>query len=188
MSVPAFLEVQEFPSSRMKETVSAAVYSVIVFFLPLALGQGGLPQQFVTGIVVNLFLMLAALNLRGWKILFVVMLPAFAVIDRSLILHNWASLPPQLIFLPFVWAANGLLVFLVKYFYLFRKANKWLVLFAACAAKALFLFLVAALFIALKAVPGSFYTAMGLIQFYTAAIGGFAAVLFQIIYFKVIVR
>lgn len=186
--LPAFAGMQEFSLDAKTETLWTVISTAAVFFFPLAVGQESLPAQFATGIVVNLFLFFAALNLRGWKPLLMVLVPAFAVVDRNLILQNWASLPLQLAFLPFVWAANALLVFLVKYLFLFRKTNKWIVLFAACAAKALFLFLTAALFVALKAAPASFYTVMGLFQLYTALTGGVLAYLFQAIYFKAIIR
>lgn len=186
--LPAFADTQEYPLGAKSETVWAVIFSSVVFFFPLAVGQDSIPAQFATGIVVNLFLFLAALNLRGWKPLIVLLLPAFAVIDRSLVLHHWASLPLQFMILPFVWAANALLVFLVKYLYLYRKKNKWLVLCASCAAKALFLFAVATVFTALKAAPPAFTTAMGLFQFYTALAGCFFAIVFQVIYHKMIIR
>lgn len=185
---PDFLNETEFNLPAGRETVWAIIYSVAVFIVPLAVGQNGLPQQTLTGMVVNFFLALAALNLRGWKILWVILLPAFAIIDRGLILRDWAVLPQQLLFLPFVWAANGLMVFLIKYYYVHKKTNRWLVLAAACAAKALCLFLIAAVLVTLRMAPESSHTVMGLFQFYTAVIGVLLAYIFQTVYFKIIIR
>ena len=77
--------------------------------------------------------------------------------------------------IPFIWIGNSILVYAFKKFNLALKVNKWVTLVIGTLLKAGFLFGIAFLLVKLSILPTPFLTAMGIMQVYTALLGGVVA-------------
>ena len=73
--------LQDYALSHVYENVEMVVYSLVCFFTPFFIGH---PQIFV-GIVVNAALITAALNLKGYRILPVIILPSLGALSRGIL-------------------------------------------------------------------------------------------------------
>ncbi len=165
----AYLNKNDYNIGFIQENIEMVIYSIVCFFVPLFIGH---PQLFV-GVIVNSSLILAALNLRNYKLLPIILLPSIGVLSRGIIFGPFTVF--LLYMLPFIWIGNSLLVYVFKLLNLERKINKWITLLAGSFIKALFLFGVAYLLVNLGIIPNIFLKTMGLFQFYTAIAGGFVA-------------
>ncbi|MFH1683048.1 MAG: hypothetical protein ABIA37_04590 [Candidatus Woesearchaeota archaeon] len=165
-----FLQVQDYPLTFLQENIEMFSYSLLAFFVPLLMGH----PQFVVGTMVNAALVLAALNLKGAKLLPVILLPSLGVLSRGMIFGPFTIF--LLIMIPFIWIGNSLLVFSIKEFYLRRKYNKYLSLGIGISFKVAFLFSMACVLVKASILPVLFLTAMGLTQVYTAVAGSALAV------------
>ncbi len=164
---------QEYRLSRIQEYVEMAIYSVIAFSLPFLLGH----EQLLVGSVVNCALVLAALNLKGARLLPVVILPSIGAYLAGLIFG--AASTALLYMIPFIWVGNAVIVLCIKYFVLDKKTNRIAALGIGATAKAAFLFLSALALLTFGMVPAAFLTAMGIFQLATALAGGVAALAIQ---------
>lgn len=164
---------QDYSLTRIQEYVEMALYATISFSLPFLLGH----EQLLVGSVVNCALVLAALNLKGSRLLPVIILPSIGAYLAGLIFG--ASSPALLYMLPFIWAGNALFVLAMKWLVLDRKANRAAALGIGATAKAAFLFLSALALLSLSVVPAAFLAAMGVFQLATALAGGAAALAIQ---------
>ncbi len=165
---------QEYSLTRLQEYVEMLVYATISFSLPFLLGH----EQLLVGAAVNCALVLAALNLKGARLLPVIILPSIGAFLAGLVFG--AASPALLYMIPFIWAGNAVLVLSIKYFVLDKKTNRFAALGFGAAAKALFLFLSAFALLSFGMVPVAFLTAMGIFQLATAAMGGAAALGIQV--------
>jgi len=164
---------QEYALSTVRETVEMVIYAEIAFFIPFLLAH----PQILVGTIVNAALVLSALNLRGAKLLPVILLPSLGVVAAGLV---FSSLTPFLFYLiPFIWIGNSVLVLVFKKLRVAEKMKYWKVLLAGAAAKTLFLFGSAFALVSLGFIPAPFLTAMGIIQLQTALLGGALAFVVQ---------
>ena len=160
---------QEYTLSLAQEYVEMILYSVVAFSLPFILGH----EQLLVGSVVNCALVLAALNLRGARLLPVIILPSVGVILAGMVFGSQSAL--LIYMLPFIWLGNTMLVFAVKELALSRKRNRLAALGAGASAKTAFLFSAAFVLLLFGLVPVQFITAFGIFQLATALCGGTAA-------------
>ncbi len=160
---------QDYFLKYKAELIELLLYTAICFFLPLFVGH----PQIVVGIMVNAMLITAALNVKGYKLLPVVIAPSLAVLSRGIIFGPFTIFLIYMV--PFIWIGNIIIVYAFKEMNLHRKVNKWLTILAGSLAKALFLFAAAFLLVLLNIIPTLFLTTMGLFQFYTAIAGGIIA-------------
>ena len=164
-----YINKSEFEFSNVRENVEMFIYTFIAFMVPFTLGH---PQQ-VVGIIVNAALVFAALNLKGYKLIPVIVMPSIAVLLRGLIFGPYTI---YLVFMiPFIWIGNAVLVLWMKKFAYGLKKNKVMSLAVGIAVKVVFLFGAAYLLVSLGVVPAIFLTTMGMLQLITAVIGGGAA-------------
>jgi len=171
--ISASLFQQEYSLPRIQEYVEMMVYATISFSLPFLLGH----EQLLVGAVVNCALVLAALNLKGARLLPVIILPSIGAYLAGLIFGVASS--ALLCMLPFIWIGNAVLVLSIKYFVLDKKTHRVAALGIGAAAKAAFLFLSAFALLSFGMVPAAFLTAMGIFQIATALLGGSAALVLQ---------
>ena len=164
---------QEYQLSRVQEYAEMALYAVIAFSLPFLLGH----EQLLVGSVVNCALVLAALNLKGARLLPVIILPSIGAYLAGLVFG--VASPALLYMIPFIWVGNAVLVLCIKYFVLDKKTNRFAALGFGAAAKAAFLFISALALLSFSMVPAAFLTAMGIFQLVTALTGGVAALALQ---------
>jgi hypothetical protein len=157
---------------KTTELIEFLVYAAVAFFVPFALGH----PQFLVGTIVNASLVLAALNLKGQKILPIVLLPSMAVMARGLIFGPFTLFLVYMV--PFIWIGNFVLVYLVT------KAKKTslsriFTLVSGALLKSGFLYASAILLIGLGILPKIFAVSMGVTQLYTALLGGGIALSIQ---------
>jgi len=156
-----YVNEQEYDISNVVENVEMVIYSSLAFLLPFLMGH----PQIVVGIGVNAALVLAALNLRGVKLLPVIIFPSLGVLARGLI---FGPMTIYLVYMiPFIWVGNAILVYFVKRFMNSRiKASIY-----GSIVKSLFLFAIAAPLVLLNVLPKPFLIAMGPLQAFTAITG-----------------
>jgi hypothetical protein len=160
---------QDYSLSRIQEYIEMSLYAAIAFSLPFVLGH----EQLLVGSAVNCALVLAALNLRGARLLPVIILPSIGAFLAGMVFGAASS--ALFYMLPFIWAGNAILVLCIKYAVLDIKANRVAALGLGAAAKASFLFIAAFALLSLGLVPAAFLLAMGIFQLATALAGGAAA-------------
>ncbi|MGV8168449.1 MAG: hypothetical protein ACP5N3_00165 [Candidatus Nanoarchaeia archaeon] len=153
----------------MQQYVELFIYSALAFLVPFTLGH----PQLIVGILVNAALVLAALNLKDYKLLPVIMLPSIAVLSRGMIFGPFTIFLIYMI--PFIWIGNIILVYAFKELKLKRKMNSIVTLIIGAGAKTLFLFLCALLLVKTGMIPAPFLVSMGVLQLYTALLGGILA-------------
>ena len=110
---------QEYSLTRLQEYVEMLVYATISFSLPFLLGH----EQLLVGAAVNCALVLAALNLKGARLLPVIILPSIGAFLAGLVFG--AASPALLYMIPFIWVGNAVLVLCIKYFVLDKKTNRF---------------------------------------------------------------
>jgi len=163
------INLQDYILSNSLQYIEMVIYSVAAFFIPFFIGH----PQIAVGIIVNAMLIVSALNLKGWKLAPIIILPSIAMLARG------ALFGPFTIFLiymiPFIWVGNLILVLSFKGFKLRLKQNYWLTLVLGAFFKSGFLFLSAFVLYYFGLIPVVFLIAMGIMQIVTAIFGGVAA-------------
>ena len=168
-----FWSKTEYDLSFVRENIEMVIYTAVCFFIPFLLGH---PQLFV-GVVVNASLVMAAMNLKGYKLLPVIIAPSLGVLSRGLIFGPFTVF--LLYMIPFIWVGNMILVMAFKWLRLKHNMNRWVVLAIGGGVKAAFLFTIAYILVSLGVLPALFTTVMGIIQLTTAILGGVAALSVQ---------
>ena len=172
MTTDSFVSKYDYKLNILQENIEFLIYSLICFFVPFLFSH-----QFAVGIVVNCTLILAALNLKNYKMIPAIIFPSLGVLAAGAVFGNFTNYLVYLI--PVIWIGNTILVFSMKYLYLQKNISRWVVLLIGASAKALFLFTSAYIFFSFEIVPKIFLTTMGLYQLYTALIGGIFAISIQ---------
>lgn len=165
--------LQDYVLTNSYQYFEMIVYTAVCFFLPLFMGH---PQIFV-GIIVNTMLIASALNIKGYRLLPVIIAPSLGALSRGVLFGPFTIFLVYMI--PFIWIGNAILVFSFKWLKLKLKKNYWLTLIIGSLLKSGFLFLIAYILYSLNILPVIFLTAMGLVQLATAVGGGIAAYGFQ---------
>ncbi|MEM4755887.1 MAG: hypothetical protein QW594_02025 [Candidatus Woesearchaeota archaeon] len=163
-----FIEKRDYVWQQVHEHYQLIGMTLIAFLLPMFLSH----PQLVVGSVINMLLFLAAFQMKGIKILPLIIAPSigaalYGVLFGPLTIYLFY-------FIPFIWLANAILV----YGYKLLRHHRYGVLAAGISvilAKSALLASVAIIFIALGLVPGVFLVAMGAMQLLTASLGFFAA-------------
>lgn len=161
--------LQEYKLGHIAENFEMIVYSAVCFFLPLFIGH----PQIVVGIVVNTMLITSALNLKGYKLLPVILLPSLGALSRGVLFGPFIIYLVYMI--PFIWIGNAILVYTFKWLKLHLQKNYLLTMIVGAGLKSGFLFLSALVLFKLGIIPVMFLTAMGIVQLTTALGGGVAA-------------
>lgn len=174
--------------------VSDAIQTIIIFLLALLVPSflGQLIQsifgktsviasnsQLIVGSIVNTCLIVAALNLKGWKkILGVVTMPSISTILSGYV-FNAATTVYMICMIPAIWIGNFVLVYSFKSIMINKNKNYFLAGLVGIIAK---VFIIFAFFLVIKGIvnmPDKIATnlqkAMSLTQCITATIGTFIA-------------
>jgi hypothetical protein len=177
--------LNQFVNRRMYDTSKAVEYAefgaltAIAVLVPLLLGQ----PQLLVGSAVNFMLIMAAINVRGWKkILPLIVLPSVAAVAGGFLFGPFTIFLVYMV--PFIWVGNAILVFVFKYLYVTKGKNYAITLLIAAGLKAGFLFATALLLINLSILPLIFAMAMGVMQIVTAIVGGFLVFPVNLAYHK----
>jgi hypothetical protein len=172
-SISSSLFQQEYSLSRIQEYAETFLYAAVAFSLPFVIGH----EQLLVGSAVNCALVLAALNLRGARLLPIIILPSIGAFLAGMVFGAASSALFYMV--PFIWAGNAILVICIKYIVLDRKASRLYALGIGAAAKSSFLFIAAFALLSFGMVPSAFLTAMGVFQLATVLAGGAAALCLQ---------
>ena len=164
---------QDYHLVYRQELFEMIIYIVVSFFLPFLIGH----PQVIVGVVVNALLITSALNVKGVKLLPVIIAPSLGALSRGILFGPFTIFLIYMI--PSIWIGNSIIVYCFKYFNLYKKLNYTLTLIIGSLLKAGFLFAIAYLLVSMKILPTLFLTTMGLFQLYTAIAGGILAFGFQ---------
>lgn len=142
----------------------------IIYFLgfsvPLLVPQ----PQLITGTIINSLFFIASERLNKKALYLVLALPSLGAISRSVLFG------PQTLFLfyflPFIWIGNYLQV---NIFALTKQQNYLVRVLSSALIKSILLFVAANIYYRAHVVPQIFITAMGVVQFSTACLGGLLA-------------
>ncbi len=162
------LETQSQKIVKTREIAEFLIISVAALMIPFSLGH----PQLLVGILVNATIVLAALNLKNWQILPILLLPSIGVLSRGLV---FGPLSIFLVYMvPFIWLGNLILGYSIR-----GAKYKWLGLIIGAVLKMAFLYSIAIILIKLHVLPKPFAISMGMIQLYTALAGGVLALSIQ---------
>lgn len=146
-------------------------------------------SQIIVGSIVNTALIIAGLNLKGWKkLVLVATLPSLSAIGSGYI---FGSLTKVTIFMiPGIWLGNFSLMILMKYLYANKKINYALSAIISIIVKVAFIFGVLNIWMVASVLPNKGMVAdtlrnsMGLTQAITATIGAVISILIIKLGFK----
>jgi len=162
-----FLQKQNLKQILLNEKVQLAVVYILAFTVPFIFKQ----PQLLIGSIINFILIFSVSRYGVKKILPLLFLPSLASFLNGLLFGVFT--PYLLYLLPFIILSNLILVLTVKYVRI-----KYLNIVVASLLKACFLFSATYILFNTIHIPEIFLTTMGIIQLYTALIGGFLASLF----------
>ncbi|MFH2028318.1 MAG: hypothetical protein ABIJ08_04230 [Nanoarchaeota archaeon] len=167
------INLNEYKLEHKQELFEITIYTIVSFFLPFFIGH----PQIVVGVLVNSLLISSALNIKGYKLLPIIIAPALGALSRGMLFGPFTIF--LLYMIPFIWIGNAILIYSFKWLNLDKRLNYWITLVIGSILKSAFLFAIAFILISLKILPTVFLTTMGIFQLYTAILGGILAFGFQ---------
>ncbi len=179
--------------SEKMELLQTIIIGMIAFFVPSFLAQimqivfGAQSilvthSQIVVGSIVNMALIITAMNVKGWKkIIGIITMPSISTIMSGYVLGT--ASPYMIYMIPAIWLGNLALIFAYKYLMLENHKNYFFAGAVGIAIKVLIIFGSFEGLAVLKMFPekimGQLQNAMGMTQFITANIGmGMAFVIY----------
>lgn len=166
-SAYATLEKREYEYDARMDLLALVGFSFLAFAIPFLFPH----PQAVTGVLVNAFLVSAALCMKGRNLLPVILLPSVGAIANGLL---FGPLTIFLVYLvPFIWIGNFLLVFGIKKFTHEGGLGYWAGGIASSLIKAGAIFLPAYGLYLAGVLPEAMLVPMGLLQAGTALGGVF---------------
>lgn len=133
-------------------------------------------SQLIVGSIVNTALIMAGLNLKGWrKLVLIATLPSLSAVGSGYIFGNLTKVTVFMI--PGIWLGNFTLIILMKYLYANQKINYAISAAIAILVKVTIIFGVLNIWMAFSVLPNQGAAAdtlrntMGLTQLITASIG-----------------
>lgn len=162
--------------SREKEIFDMITYTIIAFSIPFFFKR---PQELIF-IITNVFIILAALNLKWKYIIPVLLAPSVGAFAGAYVFGDFTFVITY--FIPIIWIADIILISLFKWLHLSRNLNFFITLFIGSTIKYLILALSAYAFILNGLAPRVFMLGFGKIQLITAFSGGVIAYLIS--YFR----
>jgi len=151
----------------LNENIQVGIVYILAFSVPFLLKQ----PQLLIGSIINFLLIFSISKFGLKKVIPILFLPSLASFLNGIL---FGVFTPYLLYLmPFIVLSNLILVLTVKYVKI-----KYLNVGIAALLKACFLFSAAYILFNTIHIPEIFLTTMGLIQLYTALIGGTLASVF----------
>lgn len=161
-NVYATLGKTHYELDSRREMLEIVLLSFLAFSIPFVFPG----PQLLTGIVVNSFLVFAALRIRGAGVLPVVLLPSLGALASGIVFG------PLTIFLiytiPSIWIGNFLFVYGIKHFAFERGMNFWGAGIASAFVKSVAIFIPAYALFFFGVLPEAMLAPMGILQFATA--------------------
>lgn len=194
------LDKRMYDVSKFAETLEIILISLGVLLVPIIVPELlkiifgptniiSINSQYIVGTIVNASLIIAGINVKGWKkILSIITLPSIAAILSGSILNTSSIYTIYMI--PAIWVGNFLIIFLYRYLYVEKKINYIFSSFISIIVKVLIIFISLNILILLNIIPNGpiasvLFTAMGINQLITAYLGSIISfILLKIIYRK----
>lgn len=146
-------------------------------------------SQIIVGSIVNTALIMAGLNLKGWrKLVLIATLPSLSAVGSGYIFGNLTKV--TLFMIPGIWLGNFSLIMLMKYLYANKNINYAISAVISILVKVALIFGVLNIWMAFSVLPNQGTVAntlkntMGLTQLITASIGAIISVLIIKLGFK----
>ena len=171
--------------SKKADIIQAIILGLLAFLVPTFLAQlittifGAQSvitanSQIIVGSIVNAALVLAAINIKGWKkIIGIVTMPSISTILSGYVFQAVSVYMVYMI--PAIWIGNFVLIYAFKFFMLGKKQNYFVAGIVGIIAKVLVIFGWFELLNLFSVFPSqlvnNLQTAMGLTQLITATIG-----------------
>ena len=171
--------------SKKADIIQAIILGLLAFLVPTFLAQlittifGAQSvitanSQIIVGSIVNAALVLAAINIKGWKkIIGIVTMPSISTILSGYVFQ--AASVYMVYMIPAIWIGNFVLIYAFKFFMLGKKQNYFVAGIVGIIAKVLVIFGWFELLNLFSVFPSqlvnNLQTAMGLTQLITATIG-----------------
>ena len=189
-----------YPLSKKGEIVQWTILSIFIFLVPMIIPQllGAIfgkaawittNSQYVVGTIVNTVLIVAGINVKGWKqIVGLVTLPSISAIGGGLIFKTASIYTVYMI--PAIWLGNFAFVYIYRKLSIQKEINYILTSIVAIAIKASIIYLCFRLFGLISIIPGDgkIFTAlnasMGINQVITASIAAVIGFGIKMIYSK----
>lgn len=166
--------LQDYNLNNTYQYLEMILYTVVCFSIPLFLGH----NQLIVGVAVNAAIIAAAMNLKGYKIIPIIIAPSLGALSGGFLFGPFTIYLVYMI--PFIWVGNSILLFSFKLFKLKLNKNYFITLLLGSGMKSGFLFISAFILYSLSIIPAMFLTVMGIMQLVTALGGGIPAYLFQV--------
>lgn len=158
------LQKQNLRQILLNENLQIILISLVAFIIPFVIKQ----PQLLIGSIINFLLILSISKYSFKKILPILFLPSIASLLNGVLFGSFTIYLLYLI--PFIVLSNVIFVLSFKYI-----KYKYINVGIASLLKACFLFSCAYILFRTIHIPEIFLTTMGLIQLYTALIGGILA-------------
>ena len=171
--------------SKKADIIQAIILGLLAFLVPTFLAQlittifGAqnvikANYKIIVGFIVNEELVLAAINIKGWKkIIGIVTIPSISTILSGYVFQ--AASVYMVYMIPAIWIGNFVLIYAFKFFMLGKKQNYFVAGIVGIIAKVLVIFGWFELLNLFSVFPSqlvnNLQTAMGLTQLITATIG-----------------
>lgn len=146
-------------------------------------------SQIIVGSIVNTALIMAGLNLKGWRrLVLIATLPSLSAVGSGYIFGNLTKV--TLFMIPGIWLGNFSLIMLMKYLYANKNINYAISAVISILVKVALIFGVLNIWMAFSVLPSQGAVAntlrntMGLTQLITASIGAIISVLIIKLGFK----
>lgn len=146
-------------------------------------------SQLIVGSIVNTALIMAGLNLKGWrKLVLIATLPSLSAVGSGYIFGNLTKV--TLFMIPGIWLGNFSLIILMKYLYANKKINYVISSAISILVKVAIIFGVLNIWMAFSVLPNQGAAAntlrntMGLTQLITASIGAIISFVIMKLSFK----
>jgi len=201
MEKTSCLDKRMYELSKLGGVFEILLISIAIFLTPLILPQilnavfGATSaiasnSQYVVGAIINASLIVAGVNVKGWKkIIGIVMLPSITAMLSGLV-FNIASIF-TVYMIPAIWLGNLAIIYLYKKLFIEKKLNYILASIAGILVKGSIIFAGFSLLTAINIIPSGSKVAevlslgMGMNQLITATLGSILAfAILKIVYKK----
>ncbi|MFH1779582.1 MAG: hypothetical protein ABH803_00355 [Candidatus Micrarchaeota archaeon] len=154
----------------INQNTRVLLYAAIAFFVPLLFGHlKSISNQLMIGTIVNLILVVAALQLTWKQTLPIILLPSIAAFASGIIFSELSIFLLYLI--PFIWLGNTVFVYVIKRI----QTSYFKAITLAAITKTLCLIIPTLVLVNYAIIPSQFIPAMGIMQLTTAMLGGIFA-------------
>ena len=134
------LENTYYELSKTKEHLEYILIIIGVLITPIVLPLVAINNQFIIGSIVNAALIIAGINVKGWKkIIFLITLPSIYAMTTGLILSTTSIYAVYMI--PFIWLGNLSIIYLYRYLFVKKQKNYALTSLISIIAKASIIFI-----------------------------------------------